>query len=425
MEKHFSLTGKNSIYRFPADKTVLIGEPGGCDVKLPNYTDYEDRIIAKIARNRDGEGWHLVRMEREANLKVNGTKVNRVAYLHDGDRIEVGTENFRFREEKGEKSEPTVYNIKTSKGTLWMAGGLVVVLALLFGGYIYMDKSTSLTEAQRGEIETSLFTTRVDSLQLMHGDSIIDSYVYAAGPVGTAFLTTDSMIVTARHCIQPWLNAVLPEDFSSIPASSEWPVATALKVETANQLSGNEDWRIISYITLTDEEGNSFPLSSEDFKINREFDDIVETGSYDNPMYWRSISHRYTRSDMMLGDIAAAPFVKGSKIEAADIGDLRRLLDKKGVKLAFFGHPESAVTGNKLEYKTDELRLPLSELPELPGRLFLLSHEGGLSPGFSGGPVIVRDGMGFKAVGVISVTDDRNGYRSYSVPTSELKPLKK
>ena len=425
MEKHFSLIGKNRIYRFPAEKTVLIGESAGCDVKLPNYTDYEDCIIAKIAINRDGEGWHIVRIEREADLKVNGTGVNRVVYLHDGDRIEAGNENFRFRIEKGEKSEPVVYNIKTSKSSLWMAGGLILLLALLFGVYIYIDKSTALTESQRNEIETSLFAMRVDSLQLIHGDSIIESYVYAAGPVGTAFLTSDSLIVTARHCIQPWLNGVLPEDFSSIPASSEWPVATALKVETANQLSGIEDWKIISYVTLTDEAGNSFPLSSEAFKINREFDDIVEMGSYDNPMYWRSISHRYTRSDLLLGDIAAAPFGRGGTIVTADETDLRRLLDRKGIDLAFFGHPEAAVTGNKLEYKTDELRLPLSELPELPGRLFLLSHEGNLSPGFSGGPVIVRDGSGYRAVGVISVTDDRNGYRSYSVPVSELKALKK
>lgn len=424
MEKHFSLTGKNSVFRFPADRTVLIGEVEGCDVKLPNYSEYEDSIVAKIVRNRDGEGWHLVRTDHDADLKVNGSTVNRVVYLQDGDLIDAGGHHFKFRIEEGEKKEPSVYNIGTSGRALWLVGSLVIILAVLFGGYVYFEKSATLTDSQKTEIENSLLTTRVDSLQLLHGDSIVDNYVYASGPVGTAFLTRDSLIVTARHCIEPWLNTVLPEDYGTLPSVTDWPVAAALKAETANQLSGAEDWKIVSYITLTDEEGNSFTLNSEDFRVNRNFDDLIELGSYDAPMYWRSISHRYTRSDMMLGDVAAARFDRGGSIVLANGDDIRRLLDKKGVKLSFFGHPEAAVTGNRLEYKTDELRLKLSELPDLPGRLFLLAHEGALSPGFSGGPVLVRDGMGYKAVGVVSVTDDRNGYRSYSVPTSELETLK-
>lgn len=74
-----------------------------------------------------------------------------------------------------------------------------------------------------------------------------------------------------------------------------------------------------------------------------------------------------------------------------------------------------------LDFKSDELRLPMEEMAECPWRIFMIAHEGGLTPGFSGGPVIVRNGSGFKAVGVVSVVDAQNSNRSYSVPISELE----
>jgi len=262
-------------------------------------------------------------------------------------------------------------------------------------------------------------------LQLVYCDSIVDTYIYASSPIGTAFLTSDSLIVTARHCIQPWLNMVLPHEYASIPFMLEWPIEKALFAETENQLSGEDKWRIVSFITLTDEDGNSQSLSSDNFRMNFDSDDIVELGSYDEPKYWRSISHRYSRRDMMLGDIAVAKSDKAGNIALADKPELLKLLAHRGVKLTFAGHPESSVNGSLLDFKSDELRLPLEDMPECQGRIFLIAHEGGLTPGFSGGPVIVRDGSGFKAVGVVSVVDERNGNRSYSVPTSEIELITK
>lgn len=421
MDKHYSLTGKNRIYRLTAVRPVMIGQAQGCDVPLPNNSHYEDAIFAKIAPDRDGRGWHLVRTDRSVELKVNGIEVNRVVYLNDGDSINADGHTFKFRIEDGERRESAVYNVSRPGKALWAVGAAVVLLALVFGIYIYREKSENLSASQREEIVSSLFSVRVDSIRLICSDTVADSYAYASGPVGTAFLTTDSLIVTARHCVQPWLNSVLPDRFGELPDIQEWPVAMALKAETENQLSGNTDLRMQSFMTLTDEEGHTFTLTSDDFAFNTELDDIVELGTYGHPMYWRSISHRYTRRDMMLGDVAVCRYARAGQIPLATEPEIRALLDHTGVKLAFFGYPEAGVTGNRLEYKTDELRLPLGDIPELPGRLFLLSHEGSLSPGFSGGPVIVRDGLGFKAVGVISVTDNRNGFRSYSVPTSEIK----
>lgn len=425
MDKHFVLISKGGIKEFPGNKPVYIGETEGSDIRIANHSEYEDEIVAKIEPNGYGNGWHLVSIPPHIQISVNGIPVHRVVYLEDGDVIETLGERWKFSVREGTKEGVTVYHVKRTGFALWMVCIAIIVLGAVVGGLVYSSQRDNISGSMRKEIEASLYTTRVDSLQLVRGDSIVESYAYASEPIGTAFLTTDSLIVTARHCINPWLNTVLPADYGKIDQISDWPVQKALFAETSNQLEGTNDWRIIAYLTLTDEEGREIMMTSDDFRINTEFDDIVELGTYDNPLYWRSIAHRYTRRDMMLGDVAAARTDMAGTIPLADESEIRTLLAESGVKLTFFGHPEAGVTGNRLECKTDELRLPLSELPELPGRVFLLAHEGALAPGFSGGPVIVRDGMGFKAVGVVSVTDDRNGYRSYSVPTSEITLLQK
>lgn len=392
---------------------------------IRNHSQYEDVVFAKIFPNKSSDGWHLVKVSHYYPILINGNEVNRVHYLRDGDVIEIKGFQFKFNIRQGVQAAPAITHIHKAGKALWAIIAAICVVLAFVGYQMYDSQKENITDSMKAEITSSIFTTRVDSLHLVYSDSVVETYSYASGPVGTAFLSADSLIVTARHCIQPWLNMVLPHEYARIPQMKEWPIAKALHVETENQLTGENTWRIVSYITLTDEAGNSQVLSSDDFRMNYDSDDIVELGSYDAPQYWRSISHRYSRRDMMLGDIAVAKTVNAGKIELADNDELRTLLNRRGVKLTFVGHPESSVNGNQLDFKTDELRLPLEQMPEAGNRLFMIAHEGGLTPGFSGGPVIVRVGGGFKAAGVVSVVDERNGNRSYSVPTSEIRLIVK
>lgn len=424
MDKHYTITGRKGIYIAGTDRTAIIGQTDGCDMKVINHTPYADEIFAKIVPNREGDGWHLVKVTRHWPISVNGVEINRVHYLNDGDVLDFPNANCRFNIVEGRQDSPAVVHIHKRNGMLlWGIVAAIAVIAAVVGYRIYDTSRENITSAMLAEIEASLFTTRVDSLQLICGDSVAGSYSYASGPTGTAFLTSDSLIVTARHCLQPWLNMVVPHDYAKIPDIREWPVEMALFAETRNQLADSATYRIRSFLTLTDEQGVSFPISSDRFAINYDSDEIVELGSYSTPQYWRSISHRYSRSDMMLGDIAVAKHSEAGRIPLASHDDLPRLLAHKGTRLDFFGHPESGVSGNRLDRQTDELRLPISALETDSTRIFMLAHGGALTPGFSGGPVIVRDGLGFKAVGVISVVDEKNGNRSYSVPTSEIKFL--
>lgn len=422
MDRHYAIIYRNGIFENPSSKTVYIGQSPGCDIRVPNNSEFEDEIIAKIDPDRDGEGWHLVRLSGNFSLSVNGVQVNRVAYLRNHDLIQVEGEKMRFEVKDGDLASTNVYHVTRSNSVLlWSIGVFVLLLGGIVAWLIYAGQRENLSDEMKRSVERSLYTVRVDSLHLMNRDSLVDVYYYTSPPVGTAFLTEDSLLVTARHCLQPWLNVVAPQDYGLLADMEDETVRMALKAETRNQLEGNDAMRVISYITLTSENGDTISLNSENFFIDEALDEIVETGSYELPQYWRSISYRYNRRDMMMGDLAYAKVNMKGSIPLASASDINRLLKKKGVKLTFFGHPVAGVTGSRLELKTDELRLPLETIPELPDRTFLLAHEGLLTPGFSGGPVIVRDGAGFRAVGVVSVTDDRNGYRSYSVPTNEIK----
>ena len=357
MDKHYTLTGRKGIYTAGSNRATVIGQHEGCDIKIINHSQYEDVIFAKIIPNRENDGWHLVKVTPYYPILVNGIEMNRVHFLQDGDNIEFPNGNCRFNIHDGKQTAPSITHIHNNGKMIWLLAAAMVAIAAVVGYRIYDSQKDNLTDSMKAQIESSLFTTRVDSLQLIFGDSLIDSYSYASGPIGTAFLTTDSLLVTARHCIQPWLNQILPAEYSKIPEFTDWPVKNALFAETYNQLNDSSHYAIISYMTLTDENGNSFPISSRSFMINYENDDIVELGNYRDTKYWRSISHRYTRRDMMLDDIAVAKFESAGFIPLASSDEIRSLLSHRNVKLHFFGHPETAVTGSSIDYKSDNLRV--------------------------------------------------------------------
>ena len=424
MDKHFILTSKTGIYTAGSTRITTIGQTEGCDIRIPNHSPYIDVIFGKILLNRDCEGWHLVKTTTYYPIRINGIEMKRVHYLSDGDNIEVDNHIYRFNIHDGKQSTPTVTHINNNGKLIWSMAISIALIICMICYQFYDNRRENITESMRDEIEKSLYSVRVDSLQLLDCDSIIETYTYASSPSGTAFLTNDSLLITSRHCLQPWLNQILPHDYAKIPSINDWSVKKALFSETENQLSGTNRYRIISYLTFNNKTDESFSISSDEFIMNYALDDIVELGDYNNPQYWRSISHRYSRCDMMLGDVAIAKIDRKGSIPMASVEDLHRLLNKRGVTLTFAGYPEAGVTGNNLDFKVDELRLPISELTDSDRRLFLLAHEGGLTPGFSGGPVLIRDGINYKAVGVISVIDERNGNRAYSVPTSEIETLK-
>lgn len=423
-----TLRNKNQIFRAGSNAVVIVGQTSGCDLRIPNHTQYEDVVMAKIVPDVEANEWHIVRLTHYYPILINGIPMHRVHYLKDGDNIEFLDASYKFSLSEGDLAFPSLTYVGNSRKLIWGICAAFAVLAVVIGFLIFDRKSETLSSAQRTEIAESMYLLRVDSLHLMRGDTLVESYVYASAPTGSAFLTTDSLLVTARHCLQPWLNAVLPEDYATIPSLTDWPVSKALLAETQNQLNDSSDWRIVSFISLSssaDAENvrNTLTLTSDQFTIPTDHDEIIELGDYNSSYYWRSISHRYNREDMMLGDIAYAHFDRAGSIPLASEKEIRDNL-MPGTRLTFVGFPESSLGTPRLDFKTDELHHSLRDVNNMPGELFLLTHDGHLSHGFSGGPVLVRFGIGYKAVGIISLTDAKNDSRSYSVPTTRLQEKK-
>ncbi len=420
MNKHYTLSSRGGIVSLPATRAAFIGQTAGCDVRVPDCEPYAPAVLARVEAASEGGEWRLVRLSPHASIAVNGRKLNRVHYLADGDTIEADNYLIRFNIREGELAHSTV----TPPGDRRLQTFVVLLIALVIAAGTWMWLSADRSQLSEDELATamaSLVKIEVDSLCLMEVDSIIDTYVYPSRPVGTAFLTSDSLLVTARHCVQPWLNAVNPMAVREVPFLADRPVAMALRAETANQFEGSERLSLVSHLTLTAHNGSRSTATSRDFRIDTSRDEIIELGDYDNDFWWRSVARRYGRADMMLGDVAVMAADNAGSIVLADSLFIATELRPR-TTLTFLGFPMSEGEGEVAEAERDELRQPLAHTDG--GELFMLAHGGALSPGYSGGPVLVKDGAVVRAVGVVSVLDLRNGHRSYSVPVTTLKNLK-
>ena len=160
-------------------------------------------------------------------------------------------------------------------------------------------------------------------------------------------------------------------------------------------------------------------------------------GDYEHQYFWRSLKVRPHRTDMMLGDIACLPLNMGvvgpleqtnipkGTIQLATKEDMLALCKKDGRALVILGSPDGSLEGQYIEKSKDELRQAVRFADDgYPATV--LSHNGEITPGFSGGPVLTKRGVfGWCAIGVISASDKKNDNRCYSVPVTEIERMKK
>ncbi|MDE6277051.1 MAG: hypothetical protein K2M06_02985 [Muribaculaceae bacterium] len=424
---HYSLNlSDGRIFTPGRGKTVVIGQKSDADVRLSNPGPYEDVNVARIEPCGPGE-WRLLRLGRDYPVAVNGKDVGHVCYLSDKDAVEVaGLEpHFRFRLHEGpEPGETKVHTGLSRRGVGVLAAAMAMMVAGIVWWVVKMSDRDELAEPMVASAMSSLYRIEVDSLLYFEGDSLVDAYEYASPRSGTAFLTTDSLLVTARHCVEPWLNALTAAEIPDILSNTDASVQLALRAETAAQLAGDEDPlpKLVSSMILTDASGTSMRLRSTDFMFDRSRDEIIECGSWEEDFYWRNIQARYDRGEVMLGDAVACRMDTAGCIRLAD----RTLMEselKPRRTLSFLGFPLTQGRDETAELESDFLRQPLARPEGEDEGFMMLAHGGRLSPGYSGGPVLMRTDAapeGFVAVGVISVLDRTNGHRSYSVPTTAI-----
>ena len=298
-------------------------------------------------------------------------------------------------------SGPIVVNV--SMTTAMKAACIIISMLFIVAFSVLINNNIQKYRINKilDELNYSVFRITVDSVYYLQRSidengamafDTIGSFSYendGAGAIsGTAFLVGDSqcMLVTARHCIEPWLNdttinhAVYPEDLV------EGPVRWAFEAETTNQLADSNLRLVTSVCKILhgeDEHAAQTKFRSTDFVIDDTRDDIVDKGGFLHPCYWRNIWRRNAESRMTLGDIAYTLcdncLETNTTLSLADEQFLTENLTN-GAKVYFLGFPER----DEIYYEYKE---GLVKKNFVVGEQ--LHHGVELSHGFSGGPVVV------------------------------------
>ena len=406
---------------------IAIGQQESCQIRMANDTNFEDEQFAVIKPGENEGEWVIISTSEFYATQVNGTEIFLQQTLRDGDKITFGdyeqTLLFRVRHDENFTDANGIKNIPAgiSRNVLVAVILLPVLLFAALGYYIYQDKQEEkIYAATIDEAKNSVLQIAVDSVYYVmntpESSEIIDSYSYITEAgysiTGTAFLTNDGRIVTARHCIEPWLNdpeltEKLPEEITATP--TRW----AILAETHNLTTESDTtYATVAVCEFFDHSNKPFgtKILSSAFIYDDSRDNIIETGDFETAWYVRSIKDTPASKDMMLGDVAWVATDSIGSIALADSTYFSHL--NMGTKLTFIGYPQYKTTG--LETEDGVIKLNFT-----PGDM--ITHNGSLIHGYSGGPVIIVNGSKATAIGVLSRIDPTGGERSYSVPVTELK----
>ena len=428
--------------------TIHIGQTTDCEWHFDNTTNYIDEVYAVIRPGQISGEWVLVPTSEHVGVSVNGTKVDLIHYLRDGDIISFDGERqelrFNVHHDGRYSADIGVVYIPARTGVATKAG--IVLTALLIVGIVclwaYINFIAHHDDRINVQLEsnmTAVFQITVDTIDYVASipgddgtrrDSLVGRYIYTnqgKGEVsGTAFMafTSDGtlLLITARHCIEPWLNdptinrVARPSDIQE-----EGPVRWAFEAETAYQLTGIDSLRLVSHCTIWGgETGTSLVAhcTLDDFQVDRDFDDIVPKGDFYEDYYWRSISMRGRLTRQALGDVAWMPIEMPYSCDAPRLADSTYMKDKlnRGRDLYFLGYPQ---------YQSKGFETQCGTLKKAYAEDELLWHDGNITHGYSGGPVmVIEDQWGSltaTVVGVVSLADSIGTGRTYSVPVTNIK----
>lgn len=448
--EHDDAHNRKGVKKINADNPLSIGQTESCDIRIDNPCQYEDTVLAVIEKRPDGKGWKIIRTSpfREHEVRVNGTPVNYVHFLSNGDRIAFEGQRqelvFNIREDDQYTSNGIMTVSKRSGyhlSLLWMA---ILTLFLGFIGLRYLY-NRPLTNAMIDEANRSVFQIIVDSVQLTvtQNDTtrVLCSETHIQNNTGTAFLTTDGDLVTARHCIEPWLNT--SDNILTDTSNNNVPnhVKMALEAITRNIIAesqgDNTQWNLVSYCSIKKPDvcdSVLLSISSNDFVMDKSRDNVVQYGNYTQQYFWRSISVRPRRIDMMLGDIAylpnayeTLPLIK-NPFHIASKEEMRSICQKSNRSITVLGNgTQYDVKSKDVDVQQSRLKGSLSDsdFSEEGYPNIVISLDGTIAHGYSGGPVITRTGFfEFRVIGIVSVEDNHNNGRFYSVPVTEIERMK-
>lgn len=431
--KYYSLTVRNrygnlhageSFYN--AIKPLTIGQLNSSNIILPCVDDLLPQNFCTIKATEYGL-WILIKQTDFYPVEVNGKVLECVSQLSDGDVISVNGVSFLFNiHEDGYYAEEQGIirhtSRKNKKQILIWCCSLLAVLAISISYPAMKESRNSFTSSDDNAIRASLCKIEVEEVILqMHTPEdkedeyrVVDSYKLDNKSVGTCFLTEDNILVTARHCVEPWLDFNNWEDsttLTDLPQDVYWSIiAEQSQLEQADTL-----YRIISRCQIIKDDSiciDSF--TSDQFSFNRSRDIITHMGTERLP--WRIIYPLYHKKDVELGDFAFIKTKHRGEIKLATKEYILGIKDKEESKVRVYGFPKK-IHGNRCEYQEAALVLRESDISK---ECIQLKVNG--TTGYSGAPVIEKRDGKMLVVGVFSKIDDFDDSKNtfYAVPANEI-----
>lgn len=425
---------------FAALKPLDIGQLPSCEMRIKEPFGFEPEIMASILPASDGNGWIIVRRSDNCRIMVDGAPLgicrslaskSKLCFEMKGERTDVSflvSDDGEYDTQNG-----FVYKKHPASRRLLYAtfatAALAVVIAVVS---VFAGNSKNILRQENFDVfDKSIFCIVADSVALVR-DTVIDGRgtlltVESAAievPVsGTCFLTDNGLLVTARHCVEPWIN---DENWENVGTGMHIPphIRLAAKAETLNRLSGAETYSVRAHCVVSNGM-ETYQMYSSDFCFNKTRDKVVRLGTEEEPLYWRTIMPLAMRRDMELGDFAYTELGNGVT-GAFSLATMNEMLafDKQADKdIAVIGFPVNdngtgnvcvRLFGNSQHLETDADNRFMG----------CIQMSADVNPGNSGGPVVARVGSELKVVAIVSKGDGKATQGVFwAVPSTEVLEL--
>ena len=422
-------------------KPLNIGQGVSCNVQLPDSDMYEPQVYATILKKEDGDCWYLVRRTDCHKVTINGVAVYAAQILQSGDKLsfsddtiytELQFEIFDY----GEYDASSVIVYKKHKSSRLIVIAVLLTLLLCVVGMacwmIATSPQKSIRQMDMTVYNQDVYRLTVDALYLVCDyetdgrwcRDTIEAVSLEKYAVGSAFLTENGLLVTARHCLEPWLNDVEwdgSDDFGKMSPE----VRLAVKAATSNELEEGRRYAVLSHCIVSNGQ-DRYELNSENFCMDKSRDLVIRLGSNEHPLYWRSIIPVASRREMELGDYAymKSDSLQGhSKIALATAKDFGKLgIQGNGREIEVMGHPVDdngteevkIVRGSLMSVKNDDDGRHLTE--------GCMQMNAQINPGNSGGPVFALIDGKVKVIGIVSKVDSHADQGVFwAVPVTEVQ----
>ena len=404
------------------ERIVNIGESADCDVRYES-DDEQPAYYASIIQNADGNSWRIVKRSQHVDISIAGQGVIGYAQqLADGDIIQFEDQpmtlcfhtHYDSRYDEEEQNEIWQWAVVGIIGLM-----TTITLAIGLGN---MQDGIRCEDVE--PLEESICLVKVDSVRrLIITDSgtgcLPPTKVFEGeAPTGTAFLTTDGKLITARHCVEYWIGTDLNLTTKVTELDEDDIVRWAIETETFNQThEADSSMQLQVFFSIFDCMGNkkyAFSSTEKHVHINKDKDGVYLMADFSKEYYWRSIHPYFVNREMELGDILWIDVLTDrGKIKIANEKQIKTI--RKGTQLMVCGYPMTGFDDRRMAYTEGTIRRNVSVDSE---NLFF---ESNINHGFSGGPVLMKSGGEILAIGVVSRVDSiSGGVYKWAVPISEV-----